>query len=360
MANINDYIKWRGDIDLDVSPLNEVDIMILSRFSYLPFQMVKHNEEETIASIAKKFKNFDVKELNMPGDKALSLNIVNAKRFANIKVTDFRLNTDMEAEKQFAAITMHLPSGELFISYCGTDNTLVGWKEDFNLSFMMHIPAQLEAVEYLKNIAKKYPKKKIYLAGHSKGGNVAVYAAVFAPKMIQKRIKMVVNHDGPGFDKKIINSDEYKAVLDKIYTYIPQSSVIGMLLEHEEKYKDVKSVEKGIMQHDIYSWQVLGTKIIQLKELTNGSKVVDKSLKNWLKKTTPKQRKTVVDIIYSLVGTTDALTTRDFAAAKLKNITTIMKSYKDLDDKDKEMVRTMLNKLFFAAKETVFDNDDDE
>ena len=359
MANINDYIKWRGDITLDISPLNIIDTMILSRFSYLPFQMVKIKDEETIGSAAKKFKNFEVRELNISGDKAMALNISTSPRFKNIKVTDFRINTDMEAEKQFAAVTLHLPTGELFISYCGTDNTIVGWKEDFNLSFMHDIPAQLEAIDYLKEIAKKYPKKKIYLAGHSKGGNLAVYAAMHAGKTLQKRLVKVINHDGPGFDKKTINTEEYKNIINKVYTYVPQSSVIGRLLEHEETYRVVKSTEKGIMQHDIYSWQVLGTDIIQLKELTNGSKIVDKSLKNWLKKTTPNQRKAVVDLIYSLVGTTDALTTKEFAADKLKNITTMMKSYKELDKKDKEMIRLMTNKLIASMRESLFDKDDE-
>ena len=352
MPNINDYLKWRGDLSFEASPLNEIDNMILSRFSYLPFNKIEMNNGETIDNIVKKLKPFNVEDFNIKGDKPLVDNLCNCTRFKDLKVTDYVENTDLQLEEQFAAITIHLNDEEMYISFCGTDNSIVGWKEDFNLSFMQNIPAQLAGVKYLKAISKKYDKK-MYIGGHSKGGNVAVYSAVFAGPTVQDKIITVTNHDGPGFDETIIERKEYKRILDKLYTYIPQSSVIGRLLEHEEKYKVVKSIEKGIMQHDIYSWQVLGTKIVQMKEVTNGSQLIDKTIKTWLKETSPEQRKNVIDILYNVIESTNVLTMREISATKMKSVAKMYKSYRNLDEKDKKMVNEVFSCLGTAAKQSI-------
>ena len=352
MPNINDYLEWRGDIHFKKMPLNEVDNMILSRFSYMPFHKVKLNKNETIASVMNKMKDFELEKFNIAGDKPLSEKLLKSERFRKLKVTDYYANTDTESEKQFSAITIHLPNNEIYVSYCGTDNTLVGWKEDFNLSFMQNIPAQLEGVEYLKKIAAKY-ESRIHIGGHSKGGNVAVYSAVFCGEEIQNRIIDVTNHDGPGFDETVIETEEYKRILDKIYTYIPQSSVIGRLLEHKEEYKIVQSVEKGIMQHDIYSWQVIGPKIVQLEEVTNGSEFINDTLRNWLKETDPEERKEVIDVIYALMQTANVTTFREFSESKIKNIGEVLKNYKNVDEKDKKMIIQMAISLGVAAKDSL-------
>ena len=352
MPNINDYLKWRGDLTFKQSPLNEVDNMILSRFSYLPFNKIEIKEKETIGSVVKKLKSFSVEDFNIKGDKPLVDNLDNCIRFKDLELTDYVENTDLKLEEQFAAITIHLNDKEMYVSFCGTDNSIIGWKEDFNLSFMQNIPAQLAGVKYLKAIAHKYDKK-MYIGGHSKGGNVAVYSAVFAGNKIQDRIINVTNHDGPGFDETIIEKPEYKRILDKLYTYIPQSSVIGRLLEHEEKYKVVKSLEKGIMQHDIYSWQVLGTKIVQMKEVTNGSELINKTIKTWLKETTPEQRKNVIDILYNVMESTNAVTMREISSAKMKNVAKMLKSYRNLDEKDRKMVNKVFVGLGMAARESI-------
>lgn len=353
MANINDYLDWRGDISLAASKLNEVDNMILSRFSYLPFSKIKIDEEETVESITNKFKNFKKEDFNIDGDFLLAKKLNKSNRFKELKVTDYYEIVDTEVEKQFAAISLQSPNNEVYVSYCGTDNTIVGWKEDFNMSFMNHVPSQIEGVKYLQRIAKEYPEKKIRISGHSKGGNVAIYSAVFCGDEIQDRITNVTNHDGPGFDDEVINLREYKRILSKIYTYIPQSSVIGRLLGHKEKYKIVKSIEKGIMQHDIYSWQVLGTKIIQSEELTNGSDFIDETLQNWLSGVPKEERKQFIDIIYSLVLTTNATTCREFSKAKFRNINEVLKQYKNLDADDKKMITKTVSALVTATKESL-------
>lgn len=352
MANVLDYIIWRGDIKLSSSKFNELDNIILSRFSYLPFEKISIKKNDTIESIAKKFDKVDVEFFNMSDDKRLINEMGKAIRFKDLIVSDYYALSDYKKEKQFIAIIVHLENGEMYLSYGGTDNTLLGWKEDFNLSYMINIPSQIEGVKYIKKMAKKYTEK-IHVGGHSKGGNIAVFSAVFCPKTIQKRIIDVTNHDGPGFDKLIIEKEEYKNIIEKVHTYIPQSSIIGRLLEHEEEYIIVKSTQRGIMQHDIYSWQVLGTEFIKEEKITNGSEIINETVRNWLKTTTPEQRENFINIMYDVVTTTKAKTFKEFTSAWAKNIGIILKTYKHIGEKDKKIIGQMIFSFFTAAKDCI-------
>lgn len=353
MPNINDYIKWRGDIELKVSEFNEIDSLILSRFSYLPFEgLMKKEEKLTIEELSDRFEKSDKNKLEIlwPDDSELLPLLGKSKRFGKMIATDFINKFDSEQEKQFSVITVLLPDDTIFISYRGTDNTIIGWKEDFNMSFKSHIASQLDSVKYINDIAKKY-QKQIRIGGHSKGGNLAVYATVFANDDVKSRIINVYNNDGPGFADDITNTKEYKEMIGKVHTYIPQSSVIGRLLNHEEKYTVVKSVQKGIMQHDLYSWQVQGTKVISLKEVTNGSEFVDKTIKQWLDNVEPKQREIVIDTIFDILSTTEAESIVQIREKWFKNVGIMLKNYKNLDEDSKKMISEIVKKLIVIAKE---------
>lgn len=160
-----------------------------------------------------------------------------------MKISNYINKIDAQEEKQFSAITIHMPDNTIYISFRGTDNTLIGWKEDFNMSFQSKVPSQLDAIEYINKIASKY-KEKLRIGGHSKGGNLAVFGASFCKSNIQNRVINVYNNDGPGLQQDIIDSKEYKKILPKIHTYIPQTSIIGRLLYHEENYTVVQSTQK--------------------------------------------------------------------------------------------------------------------
>ena len=309
MSNINDYLLWRGDIPItEEFPFNEVDNIILARFSYLIFDQIEMKEKETIEDISKKMKNFDNEKFNYNGDKELITNLGQSRRFKNMIVTDYVKNNDFKIEQQFSAITIHLSEEEMYLSFEGTDGTILGWKEDFNMAFMENVPAQITGKEYAEKISQKYPNKKMYLGGHSKGGNVAVYSAAFSPLDLQNRIIKVVNYDGPGFPKKVIEQLQNKEILDKIFTFIPQDSIIGRIMEHEEGYEVIESTEKGIYQHDIYSWKILRDKMVKLKNVTKSSETMSETMRVWLKDTTPEQRKIFFDSIFEIFYSTSANT----------------------------------------------------
>ena len=358
MANVCDYVRWRGDLTLEQSEFNEIDNLILARFSYFPFdKIIRENEIATIKELSRRFSNQDVTKLPIlwKDDVELFPLMGNSKRFGGMLATKYINKIDAEQEKQFSAITVLMPDGTIYVSYRGTDNTIVGWKEDFNMSFKSHIASQISAKQYLEEIAKEYPSSKIIIGGHSKGGNIAVYAATFASKEVKDRIINVYNNDGPGFCEDVIETPEYQEILPRVHTYIPQSSIIGRLMNHKEKYTIVESVQRGIMQHDLYSWQVLGKEFVTLKKLTNESEFIDKTIKDWLENVEPEKREQVIDAVFEILNTTEAQTMKELKANWFANAKTILGTYKNIDSDTKEMVWQTVNELLKVAKNNIFE-----
>lgn len=353
MANVLDYLKWRGDLSLDENPFNEVDAMVLARISYIPFDgIVAANFKERIllkeaAEVFLNRKDSTEKILWHTDLEFLSL-LSTSKRFGNMELSGYVNQIDEELEKQFCAVTVKMKNQTYYVSYRGTDSTLVGWKEDFNMTFMTPIPSQQSAYEYFTTAAEMLPGE-FFLGGHSKGGNLAVYAAAMCGCNNQKRIIEVYNFDGPGFEHNFHSQEGYISVSDKIRTYIPQSSIVGMLLDHEEEYMIVKSSRAGIMQHDLYSWEIMGKAFIKQDELAKESRILDISLKEWVSGMNYEQRQQLVDAIFMIFRDTGASTMEELMSQWYKNIGSVIASLKSMDNKDKKnMMRTFqsLIKIF--------------
>lgn len=353
MANINDYLLWRGDIPINSKfKFNEIDSMILARFSYLRFDMIKLESVETIKSISEKMKDIVNDDFRYNGDKEMITYLGESERFKDMLVTDFVEVDDKDTEKQFSAVTVHINDNELYVSFIGTDASLIGWKEDFNMSFLENVPCQIAGKEYLSMIAEKYNKAKIRIGGHSKGGNVAIFSAISANEKLQNQIIKVYNYDGPGFNKSIIEKYGNKAILDKLETYLPQDSVIGRILDHKEKTTVVLSLEKGLYQHDIFSWQVLQTDLVRLERNTQISEDIKETLDSWLTSTTNMQRKIFIDSVFELFYSTEANSFGDMTTTLMSNIIKILKKYKEISKEDKKIMGEMISifvKAYFAV-----------
>ncbi len=243
--------------------------------------------------------------------------------------------------------------GDAFTAFRGTDNTLVGWKEDFNLSFLDTIPGQWAARDYLEKIAERCPGT-LYAGGHSKGGNLAVFAAAVCSPEVQARIRSVYNNDGPGFSGAVLEQPGYQAVLGRIQTFVPQSSVVGMLLEHEEPYTVVRSGQVGLMQHEPYSWEVLGSDFVRLKQVTQGSRLVDQTIKTWLSELSRQEREAFVEALFELLENADIRHLSE--AAKPKNLYTILQKLGREDDKTRLMIARVLSRLVWAAAQTLWED----
>lgn len=310
MADLFEYLKWRGDLTFTQDPPNAVDALIFSALSYLRFGgKVKAEPGSPLplrAAADAFFALPDYKErIRVEKDLELLLAAAESVRFGFTRLCGYRDLLIPEKQTQFAAVTFLLDDGSAFLAFRGTDYSLVGWKEDFNMSFQQTIPAQRLALQYTREIAAEYTVP-LRLGGHSKGGNLAVFAAARSAPMVQKRIMQVFNHDGPGFTEYMMGDPGYIAMVPRIKTYIPQSSVIGMLLEHEEPYTIVKSKQIGLLQHDFYSWELIGRNFVTMEEITDDSRFLNQTIKTWLTDMSIAQRNEVVDAVYELLTISDA------------------------------------------------------
>jgi hypothetical protein len=364
MADIFDYLSWRGDLAFAQSPFNPVDNIILSHISYLPLDgIVPGPEEKSGVTIGEAAEQFASIQMNKPGafngllifkdDPRLLETLGACARYRDLELRGFVNQIDHAQEKQFAALTILTGDGSSFITYRGTDTSLVGWKEDFNMSFSAAVPAQIEAAAYLETMAERL-RGFLRVGGHSKGGNLAVYAASFCDKKISSRITEIYNNDGPGFNREVIKSKGYKAIRGKIYSFVPQSSVIGMLFEHGGDYTVVKSTQSGLMQHDVYSWEVTYNDVVRLDRITRGSHFINRTLREWIGGMDHERREGFTEALYTILSSTEAKSFPELGAGWAKNTVLMIQSLKNIDEPTRALIINTLAALLKAAKNNIY------
>lgn len=353
MANIFDYLKWRGDLTFAQSSLNEVDALVFSGLAYIEYG----GQVELLPEVPVRLKDAAEEFFALPDheshsrvqkDQDLLAASAATERFGNCCICMYRSQLIPEQETQFAAMTFLLDDGSMFIAFRGTDNSLVGWKEDFNMTFQQTIPAQRLAQQYVREVSLEYIRP-IHIGGHSKGGNLAVFSAARSSPLTQQQILQVFNHDGPGFTKYLMGDPGYLAMVPKIRTYIPQSSVIGMLLEHEEPYTVIRSKSLGLLQHDLYTWDVMGKTFLTVEEITEGSLFADATIKEWFASMTSQERNQLVDVMFSLLGSGGADSVQELLHPR--NIRTYIKTLSS-DENLRRILSTEFRGLLEAAWKT--------
>ena len=360
MYDVFDYIEWRGDLSLKQAKLNDIDSMILCRLSYLPFpKIVPSLMQQDSVTITQAYKEFLVeveeervrKQVIMASDIDMFDAIARSSRFGKMRLSGYINEIDLEKQQQFAAVLIEVDEDTLFVAYRGTDLTIVGWKEDLNMSFMKEIPAQKSALEYLEK-AGSLAKGNLIVGGHSKGGNLAVFAGGSCSEQVRDKITHIYNFDGPGFNTDFIQSEGYKAVKDRIHTIIPQTSVVGMLLEHEENYTVIQSKQTGLMQHDLFSWNIRRDHLITVETVDNTSKFMDRSLKDWVFAMTLEQRAQFSDALYEVFAKTDVSTLKDLVGNR-KNAERMVKSYAKMDKETKLIIHKGIGLLFHVIRKNL-------
>ena len=274
MADIFDYIKWRGDISLRQVGFKNPDALVLARLSYLPFGDIipaDFNQCITLKEAADRFFESNMTDkVFWKADPDFLRAAADCERFGNLRLSGYVDIVDKASKNQFSALTISHGNGVKCISFRGTDNTLVGWQEGMSFYSLTVLPSQKSALEYLDRACAELDGSFI-LTGHSKGGNLALYSAVFTDEGNRSRILSIYNHDGPGLNPEKLYMEVFDGIKKKLFTFVPQSSVFGMMLEHDEDFSIVKSNNKSFMQHDIYSWEIEGGDYVYLNERTNSS-----------------------------------------------------------------------------------------
>ena len=358
MANILDYVMWRGDIPLDQVQLGEVDGLILSYLAYMPYDdlvpLSMQGEGVLLRDVANSLLQHEVIDARILAntekeDRELLTLLAKSVRFGGLRMLGYVDYFDETGEEQFSAVTFLLPDDTAFIAFRGTDSTLVGWKEDFNMAFSAEVPSQRDAVLYTEAL---YDRRHVplILGGHSKGGNLAVYAGMFCREDVRAYVLGAFNFDGPGFNEEIASSPAFSSLLGRVYTYVTQSSLIGILLWHKEPFTVIKSDSIGLFQHLVYTWQVMGGRFIRQEERSESSRFADDVLKAWLSEVTPQQRESFIDGVYSVIAAAQGKNLRDLFDGK--SLLAMLRAAGSLDGKTRSEVLDAIRLLGDAVKET--------
>ena len=286
-------------------PIGEVDSLVLACLSYFrwPGDEVRGHEGMAVRDLfrAECFHEMTQGLWDPEGLVRLLAAVAASPRFRDVRVCEYVDDFDESAEKQFSACTLRLPAGGAYLSFRGTDNTVVGWKEDFNMAFETGVPSQRAALAYLERVSPMV-EGPLYLGGHSKGGNLAVYATARCPEAVAARIGRSFSHDGPGFTEEVLADDGWLDRSHLVSKTVPRSSVIGMLFERQEDYAVVASSTSGLMQHDPFSWVVEGTDFAYETGIGRGASFVDKTLNEWIASMTREERAGFVDTLFSVIS----------------------------------------------------------
>lgn len=350
-----DYLDWRGDLTLDQSPFNEVDNLILAQLAYTNFDYIVPSvwSELNITLVEAAyfyFSKYSEQDIaNLPYVIRISIplfkKMAETERFKQMKLSNFINVIDLDSTKQFSAVCYELSDGTNYIAYRGTDNNIIGWKENFNMSIGATVPAQFEALSYLEQVAEKQ-EGLMRLGGHSKGGNLAIYSAVMTSDKNKSRIIEIYNNDGPGFDERFTTDGRYETIIERIKTIVPQFSVVGKLLEHREEYTYVKSTQKLLWQHETFSWEVLGSRFVRVEQAEKSSELVDATLKSWLNQYDRGQRQQLVTAIFHMFEAAEIQTIDDITSSKWKKLREMIKVLNQ--SKENKTVLTKALKLLFS------------
>lgn len=349
MGIIFDYLDQVAYDSIYDTPFNELDMLMLTELTYLPFDQIVSDQMSPdctcrLLEAAEKVPQ-DLSMLVTKNRLKLLEKAASSTRFKNIKLMGYVNDIDPDVQKQFAAMVFKIKPDSYILTFRGTDDSIIGWKEDFHMTYMDQVPAQKTAVNYLRKAMDALPGQFI-LTGHSKGGNLASYAASQIEPEYQERIQSIYSYDAPGLNHSVITSQGYQTISDKIKRYIPQGSIVGMMLETPKQAQIVKSTAiGGLAQHDTFTWQIADQTFVLLDNLNPDSLQVDKTLKNWVDSVSDEELKDFFDLFFGLILDAGISSINDLT--KLENfnkILTVFENANALTDHEREML-TRLAKL---------------
>jgi len=366
MGNIMDYISWRGDLTFAQSPFNEVDNLILACLSYVNLDRipaVTRQKGIELKKLVKEFKKLHtIKELE--ADKSfirlapfMMFEMAESVRFGNCVIRNYVNEIVTEAEQQFSAVEIVLDDGTSYISFRGTDDTIIGWKEDFNLSTGV-VPAQERAVEYMQRISDK-ASGMLRVGGHSKGGNLAIYGSVMC-KSVHDKILEIYSNDGPGFSKEFQESPETAEMMPKIIRIIPEYSIIGTLLEHEKQPIIVASTSRGLLQHDGFSWEVQGPGLVRRDSLNKTALRFIEILHKWIDGMDMEQKRLLIEDLFATLQASGYENLSEVQSGGLKSLAAMVKRLDKFAPESRGMMQELLTAICGGWLEQLQENTKDK
>ncbi|MBO4980895.1 MAG: DUF2974 domain-containing protein [Lachnospiraceae bacterium] len=356
MGTIIDYLKEYGDCPLTEMGFNDVDSLVLCQLSYLKFDGIVPDVREnkpavTLEEIShhadyeKLFADVRFEKEN----RALFEAMLSGRRYRKLRLNCYINLVEKEWETQFSAVTCILGEGTIYIAFRGTDETIVGWKEDFNMAFLDPVPGQSYAVKYLNMVAGKL-HNPIILGGHSKGGKLAVYSAMKCVPRVREHIRKIYSMDGPGFRPEVLRNCRYDLIADRVVKILPHSSLIGMIFERDIRYEVVESNTFGLAQHDPYTWKVEGRHFVKVGDVYERRKFMNDTLNEWILSLDEERLKAFVDTLYQVISAAEAENLIEFTADWKKSMNRVVAALREVDEETARMLREVVGALFDIAR----------
>lgn len=358
METILDYLRWRGDLGMGERPFNEVDNLIFAELAYFMFEEVLRPGEEciTLREAYARYTRLQDPQPYIANDPIPLLEAcADSRRFGAVAVAGYVSRLDKQQKCQFAAMTFLPPDAPPYIAFRGTDNTIIGWREDFNFSFMQQTPAQASAAEYLDRMLDE-TAGPVYLGGHSKGGHLAVYAAAFAKSTKKERVLAIYSNDGPGFSRAVIEAACYQAIQPKVRLIVPEASVVSILFFNKQEKQLVESTAAGgVHQHSPYTWAVQRDRFVPADKQNSASLLLNETLEAWLESLTDLQKKEFVDAVFDALEKTGATNLAELGANVPLTYNVILEALTGQSPEVKATVRDALKKLAQVNREVLWD-----
>ena len=359
MSHIVSYIKRQQENTFKDVPFNEVDALVLAQFIYLKWDglvpsISDKREAVYLLDIVEgmDYSHVFSDERYRKDNLELFEAMVVSKRYGRMQMNYFSDITSVLAETQFSAMTVFLEEGPTVIIYRGTDETMVGWKEDFNMSFKEPVTGQSLSAMYLQQVSELIVGNYI-VTGHSKGGNFAVYASMNVEDKIQDRIEKVYSFDSPGFRPEILESVDFNKIKDRIVKFMPHSSIFGMLLQSKEDFQVVECFSIGVLQHNPYNWQVIGNEFKKVDKLDRSSVFLNETYNEWIYSLSDEELHAYSDIWYHIMQEAKITTMLQIAKEPGKSLIHLIDAIRETDDKTKEMAKELAGGLIAIAKENI-------
>ena len=352
MANVFDYLKWRGDLSFSADPFNEIDNLLLSYVSYVDLDGAAPGPGEEgvpLHEVSRRFFQTHSKE-DLEKDKSffrmapyIMRDMAGTERFQDCRLGNYVNLIDEVKNLQMSAVTADLSDGSCYVAYRGTDDRIMGWKEDFLISTRT-VAAQREAVNYINALPLK-PGGVLRTGGHSKGGHLAIYASAMARPEVKERIVTVYNNDGPGFRDEFLKDPTLQSLLPRIVRIIPEGSVIGLLLGHVAEPVIIKSTGFGVFQHDALTWEVMGNRFVREEKLAASSLVFQDSMTEWLSGIDNEGRISFINDVFDVLEAPGAETLTELQNGGLKSVFLMMKKRDTLPEDTRDKIDRLLKIL---------------
>jgi len=348
MKNMLDYIKEFGHVSFEERAFSEIDALVLTELEYLPLENVVPSDENgenfvTVKEIAEymqehKQELFDENPMMITQERhEVSQVIADAPRFQSLKFFGVVSEWDKDTTKQFAAITVEVEPSVRLVVFRGTDETLIGWKEDFLMTYSPLVAAQTDAKEYLAKQASLWDGD-LMISGHSKGGNLAIYAAATQVEDVQLRIVDIFCFDSPGLYRSVLETKGYQNIVPLAMRYIPQDSLVGLMLESEVPYVIVKSNATGAMQHSAMTWEIEDGQFIKMEKLTKNSQLNDQTFKKWTESVSDEELELFWNVFFELLFSVGIDTVNDLYGEFMHYVQEFLKAAGNMDEEKRELL----------------------